>query len=394
MLKRRTFWIAVIALLVAAAVGATALKKRNQPAASSESVAALAAAAPAALEFLPSDVTEVKPRDLRQILRLSGSLRAVNQAVVKARVAGEVREVLVREGEAVKAGQVLVKMDTSEYQARLDQVKGSLLAARGQLDIATKSRDNNKALLAKGFISKNAFDNAASQYDIAHANVESAKGALDVAQKSLNDTVIRAPISGLVSSRTIQPGEKVSADNRLLDVVDLNKMEMEAAVPTSDIMNIALGQEVQVKVEGLTNPLSGKVVRINPSTQTGSRSILAYIQVDNPQSVLRMGMFGEAQLTLAKKAAVLTAPQSAVQGATANPYVYAIENGRLAQKPVTLGIRGDDGEGGAVEIVSGLASGAQIVKSNLGALQPGTVVRFAKIGNPPALPAAALSAAK
>lgn len=392
MLKRRAFWITVIALLAAAAVGATVLKKRSQPAVAS---AAALAAAPAALEFLPSDVTEVKPRDLRQILRLSGSLRAVNQAAVKARVAGEVREVLVREGEAVKAGQVLIKMDTTEYQARAEQARGSLLAARGQLEIATKSRDNNTALLAKGFISKNAFDNAASQYDIARANVESAKGALDVARKALNDTVIRAPISGLVSSRTIQPGEKVSADNRLLDVVDLNRMEMEAAVPTSDIMNIAPGQEVQVKVEGLSDPLSGKVVRINPSTQAGSRSILAYIQVDNPQGVLRVGMFGEARLTLAKKTGVLTAPQSAVRGATADPYVYAIENGRLAQKPVTLGIRGDDGASDAVEIVSGLASGAQIVKSNLGALQTGTAVRFAKTGNAPAAPGvAALNAAK
>lgn len=373
MLKRRAFWIVLVIMLLVAG-GGTAVLKRNPPGKSTVP----AAAAPAELEFLPTDVTEVKPRDLRQILRLSGSLRAVNQAAVKARVAGEVREVLVREGETVKAGQVLVKMDTSEYRARMEQARGALLAARGQLEIAAKTRDNNKALLAKGFISKTAFDNAESQFDIAQANVESAKGALDVAQKSLNDTVIRAPISGLVSSRSVQPGEKVSADNRLLDVVDLQKMEMEAAVPTSDIMTIAPGQEVLVKVEGLTEPLSGKVVRINPSIQAGSRSVPVYIQVDNPQGRLRAGMFGEAQLTLAKKAGVLTLPQSAVQGEVNSPYVYAIENGRLARKPVTLGIKGNDGEGDAVEVVKGLETGAQIVNGNLGRLEPGTAVRFAK----------------
>jgi membrane fusion protein (multidrug efflux system) len=390
MLKRRSFWIVLALLLVVAAIGLNVTKKRTRAAQTSTPVAT----SPAPLEFLPTDVTIVEPRDLRQMLRLSGSLRAVNQASVKAKVGGEVREVLVREGEAVKAGQVLIRMDASEYQARAGQARGSLQAARGQLDIAAQTRDNNKALLEKGFISKNAFDNAESQFNIARANVKSAKAALDVAQKSLNDTVIRAPISGLVSSRTIQPGEKVSSDNRLLDVVDLNKLELEAAVPASDIMNVALGQEVQLRIEGLPDPLIGKVVRINPSTQAGSRSILTYIQLDNPQGVLRAGMFGEAQVTLAKKSGVLTVPQSALQGASTNPYVYAIENDRLAQKPIVPGLKGDDGHGGAVEVVAGLDNGARIIKNNLGNLRPGTPVRFARIPDAPGTSAASVGGAK
>lgn len=371
MLKRRSFWLLLLAVLIAAA-GFGMLEKKNQSA-----PAAPATPAPAALEFLPSDVAAVKPRDLRRTLALTGSLRALNQVSVKAKVAGEVRDVSVREGEAVKAGQVLVRIDASEYRARLEQARGALLAARGQLDIAAKARDNNKALVEKGFISRNAFDNASSQYDIARANVETAQGALDVAQKALHDAVIRAPISGLVSSRNVQPGEKVPVDFRLLDVVDLRRMEMEAAVPAADIMNVALGQEVQVKVEGLQASLAARVARINPATQAGSRSILVYVQVDNPQGKLRAGMFAEAQLTLEKKTGVLTVPQSAVQNDGAAPYVYAIENGKLAQKPVKLGMQGNDGDGPAVEVVSGLSDGAQVVRSNLGNLQPGSPVRFA-----------------
>lgn len=377
MLKRRTFWIVVALCVLLAGAGAAMLKKQNRQA---PSAAALTASqAPAALEFLPSDVTTVQPRELRQLLPLSGSLRAVNQAAVKARVGGEVREVLVREGEAVKAGQILVRMDASDYQARVEQAKGALSAARGQLDIAVKARDNNKALLEKGFISKNAFDTATSQYGIARANVESAKGALDVAQKALADTTIRSPISGLVSSRMVQPGEKVSPDNRLLDVVDLSRMELEAAVPAADIMNVSLNQEVQVRIEGLGAPLTGKVVRINPATQTGSRSILAYIQIDNPQGTLRVGMFGEAQLTLAKRTAVLSVPQSAIRNNGSN-FVYVIENGAVTQKPVELGLRGDDGEGGAVEVVSGLKNGDLVVKNNLGNLKTGTAARVLQAG--------------
>lgn len=384
MLKRRGFWIAVVIAVLAAGAGASIMKNRNQPAATASAAAAMKA--PAALEFLPSDVMRVAAGELRQTLPLSGSLRAVNQAQIKARVAGEVREVLVREGEAVKAGQVLVRMDGADYEARVAQARGALLAARGQLDIAAKTRDNNQALLGKGFISKNAFDNAESQYGIARANVASAEGALNVAQKALNDTVIRAPISGLVSSRTVQPGEKVSPDNRLMDIVDLRQMEMAAAVPAPDIMRIALGQEVQVRIEGLQEPLTGKVARINPSTESGSRSIMTYIQIDNPQETLRVGMFGEADLTLAKKSGVLTVPQAAVQSEAGNTFVYAIEDGKLARKSVTLGLRGKNSEGSAVEIVGGLDSGAQIVKTNLGSLPGGTPVTFAQAAKP-AVPA-------
>jgi membrane fusion protein (multidrug efflux system) len=385
MRKSRLTWIILLVVLLAAGVVAAVLRKPAAPP-SLDTKTAMAAAG--ALELLATDVTQVRTRDLRQVLPLSGALRAVNQAAVKARVAGEVRAVLVREGEAVQVGQIVARMDGTEYQAREAQSRGALAAARGQLDIATKARDNNRALLAKGFISQNAFDNAASQYQIAQANVDSAKGALDVTAKSLGDTTIRAPIAGLVSNRTIQPGEKVPVDFHLLDIVDLRKMEMEAAVPTSDIQRVALGQEVQLKIEGVTRPAVGKVTRINPSTQSGSRSIIVYVEIDNPKSLLRAGMFAEAQLTLVRRNAVLTAPASAVQTVDGQAVVYVIDKGVLRQVPVTLGITGDDGEGGAVEITGGLAEGAQIVRSNLGNLAPGTSVIVARNAAAPAAPPA------
>ena len=371
MIKRRSFWIIVALLLILAAVGARGVVKARQSAS-----AAPGKAEPAAtiLEFLPSDLLTVEPRALRQTLAASGSLRAYSQASVKARVAGEVSEVLVREGEAVRAGQVLVRMDSADYRSRQAQAEGALVAARGQLDIAAKARENNRALLERGFISKNAFDTTASQYDIARANVDSAQGGLDLSRKALGDTVIRAPIAGLVASRSVQPGEKVSADNRLLDVVDLSRMEMEVAVPASDIIAIAPGQEVTVRFEGLS-PLPATVVRINPATQAGSRSILVYLQLENPQNRLRAGMFGEARLTLSRKAGVLAAPQSALQSNGESTYVYAIEDNKLVRKPVQVGITGSDGEATLVEIASGLAPGARIVRSNLGNLPAGATVK-------------------
>ncbi|MFL9881163.1 efflux RND transporter periplasmic adaptor subunit [Herbaspirillum rhizosphaerae] len=375
-LKRRPVLIGLLILMIAVAFLTT---RKRPPAAVIEKPAQV-------LEFLTSDIVMTTVEPLRQVLPMSGALRALNQVSVKAKVAGEVKEVLVRAGEAVQAGQVLIRIDTSEYQAKLEQARGSLVASRGQLDIATKTRDNNLALLDKGFISRNAFDNAASQFDIAKANVDTARGALDVAQKALNDTVIKAPINGMISSRTVEPGEKVSIDNKLLDVVDLSQMELEAPVPTADILKVKLGQEVLVTVEGLPQAVVGKVVRINPGTQSGSRSIMVYVRIENPQGLLRAGMFADASLTLDKRDAVMTVPQTSIQTDGDKTYVYAIEEGKLIRRDVTLGMRGIDSRGNAVEVSSGLQNGARIVKANLGNLNTGTPVRISATGG--AVPAA------
>lgn len=370
--KRRALWLTAIAVLLAGLLASwLSMSQGKKPA----SVAVAVISAPPTLEFLTSDIAQAQLQDLRQTLTLTGALRAVNQAVVKARVPGEVQSVLVREGETVQAGQVLVKMDVREYEGRAAQARGALQAARAQFDIAAKTRDNNRALLEKNFISKTAFDNAQSQFELARANVDSARAALDVAQKTLSDTVIRAPIAGIVSSRSVQPGEKVSADNKLFDVIDLRTMELEAAVPTSEIMAVKLGQEVQTNFAGLPAPVPGTVVRINPAIQAGSRSILVYVRIDNPQGQLKAGMFGDARLTLVKKQGVLTIPQSAVRSDAGNSTVYAIQNGMIVRKPVRLGLRGSSETEPSVEVLEGLAAGERVVRVNLGELRPGTVVK-------------------
>ena len=371
MQKSRLRWVL---LLIVAAMAAGWLLLKPTKVAVPVATPRAAPVAATVLEFLPREVLTTEPVELHQTLALSGSLRAVQQAIVKARLAADVREVVVREGEAVKAGQVLVRMDATEYQARVEQARGNLNAALAQRDIANKTRDNNRALLEKGFISRNAFDNAASQLAVAEANVEAARGALDQVKKLLNDTVIRAPITGLIASRSVQPGEKVSPDNRLLEIVNLDLMEMEASVPTNDIARVVVGQQVRLRIEGLPDAFSGRVTRINPATQPGSRSILVYVQIANPQHILRVGMFAEAQLSLLTKTNVLALPQSAIHKDSNGATVYVIDNGKLLKAPVTLGIEGRSGETPLVEISGGLAFGAQVVRSDMGNLLQGTAL--------------------
>ncbi len=377
--RTRQIAIAVLAL-AAIAAGVRWTLKPKAPAAPSSPAPAAAAAPAAALEFLPQEIVAAEPVELRQLLQLSGSLRAVDLATVKSKVAGDVREVLAREGEAVRAGQVVARIDPTEYEARVAQARGNLNNARAQLEIAIKARDNNLALVEQGFISRNAFDNSAHQYEAARASVEASQGALDIVLKSLNDTVLRAPISGLVSVRYAQPGEKLPADSKLLDIVNLQKLELEAAVPASDIAQVAIGQSVEVHVEGQSGKFEGKVVRINPATQSGSRAVPVYIQLANPQNLLRVGMFGEAQLVLSSRSGVLALPQTAIRKDGGGSYVFTIEGGKIARRPVTTGNSGLGGNEPRLEILSGLDIGAQVVRTDMGILQPGTPVRIAPAG--------------
>ncbi len=372
-MRHRIIFIVILVIIIAGGV-TWALKQKStvKPA----PVAVPTTVAAPTLEFLPSEIFTAKPLDIQQTLSLSGGLRAVDISSVKARVAAEVREISVREGDTVRAGQIVARMDVTEFQARVDQARGTLNAARAQLDIATKNRDNNRTLVEKGFISKNAFDNSASQYATAEANVEAAKGALDVVQKLVNDTVIRSPISGVVAMRYVQAGEKVSADNKLLDIVNLQKMELEAAVPTNDIVNVAIGQRVTLRIEGLPQTIEGKVVRINPATQSGSRSVLVYVQIANPQNQLRSGMFAEAQLILKTKTGVLALPQNAIRKDGNGTYVYVIEADALARKAVTVGMSGRSGDDYMTEVLSGIDFGTQVIRTDMGSLQPGTHVRI------------------
>ncbi|MBY4949050.1 efflux RND transporter periplasmic adaptor subunit [Cupriavidus respiraculi] len=372
--RRKTILLAVLAVLVL--LGATAAVRSARG--NKEAKPPVSAAAPAGLiELLQTDVVTASQRTLRTSLPLSGGLRALNQASVKAKVSGEVQQVLVREGEAVRAGQVIVRIDPSEYEAKVAQARGQMLAMRGQYENSRQTYERNRTLVDKGFISKTAFDNYQSNLDVAKANLDAAQGGLAVAQKALSDTVVKAPLDGTVAIRAVQPGEKVSPDTRLLDVVDLRTLELEAPVPMADVGRARIGQAVQLDVEG-SGHFEGKLVRINPAVSEGTRSILVYVRVDNPEGRLRAGMFAKGALVLGEQADAIAVPVTAVRTEGERSFVYVVENGVLAEKAVQTGVR--DEESGMVAIVSGLADGARVVRNNLGTLRVGSQVRLVKLG--------------
>lgn len=344
---------------------------------------------PAVAELASTDLITLASIELAQGLSITGSLKAVNTALVKARVSGELQALSVREGDFVRAGQLIARVDSSDFAARVKQAVDQADAAQAQVDIAQRQFDNNKALVNQGFISKTALDTSSASLASARATHRAALSAVDVAKKSVEDTLLRAPIAGVISQRLAQPGERVNIDARIVEIVDLSRLELEAAIPTTDAAVVRVGQTAVLQIEGMAQTVQASVVRINPSAQANSRSVLAYLSVRTTDG-LRQGLFAQGTLGTSRERA-LALPLSAVRTDKPQPYVQVLVDNTIRHATVQLGSRGE-ANGDAVVAVSGLAAGAQVLAGSLGAVREGTQVKItAQVA---AAPIVAASAAK
>ncbi|OPF64257.1 efflux RND transporter periplasmic adaptor subunit [Hydrogenophaga sp. H7] len=370
-------WLLLALLVIAIALGVLrALGKRK---AQNEAATAAAVAAQQApvYELPPQDVATVERLDLAQSVGVSGSLRALQTAAIKARVAGEVQGITKREGDSVKAGEVVARIDSTEAQARVRQAEQQAKSALAQVAIAKRAQDNNQSLVQQGFISATALETSTNNLAAAEANHQAAVAALDIARKALGDTTLRAPLSGQVSARLVQNGERVGVDARILEVVDLSGFELEAALAPADAAGVAVGQKARLKIEGLDKPVDATVARINPSVQAGSRSVLVYLRLPAAAG-MRQGLFAQGEIVTGQIQA-LAVPLSAVRNDKPQPYIQVIQSGKIAHVPVPLGRQGQHG-GEAMLVVDGVTAapaGTQLLRVQAGLIREGTEVKLA-----------------
>jgi membrane fusion protein, multidrug efflux system len=344
------------------------------------------------MELASADVAPIGARHLTVGLPLSGSLVPMSQATIKSKVSGQVQEAALREGVAVQQGQVLARLDQADLKARLQQQQAMLDEAQARLAMAQKNEYNASALLSQKFISQTSFDTTANAVELARANVKSASAMVELARIALNDSVIRAPISGIISKRHVQAGDKVAPDMPVYTIVGLDQLTLEAQVPSTDIPRVKPGQEVRFQVDGFAKrEFSGKVARINPTTEAGSRAMLVYVSVDNADGALRGGMFAKGSLTTEKGREAPVVPLAALREEAGKQVVYTVVNGAVVAQPVKLGLRSDDE--GVVEVSEGLEPGAQVLIAKLEGLKPGAKVKLPPAALPAAKPAM-LAAAK
>jgi RND family efflux transporter MFP subunit len=362
--RRRIIGALVVVILIGGVAGAMALRASKKGSDGPE------VKAPPTLEFGAGELASVESRAMPRWLPVSGTMQPVRQATVKAKVSGDVRQITVREGDSVQAGQMLVRVDTADLDARVLERQGQLQSAHAQLALAEKTNAMNQKLLKQNFISQNASDNAESSLEVAKGNLQAAQAQLRVAQNALKDSVATAPLSGIVAKRHVQPGEKVAFDSPLVTVVDLKDMELQAAVPSSDIPELKPGMTVDLAVDGFTDrKFTGRIERINPSTEAGTRAILVFVGIPNEAQALRGGMFATGRIALAAGAPVPTLPATAVRTEAGQSYIWTIQGGKLAKKTVLIGRRDDDA--GRVELKTALPADTPVLAAKFDNLKEG-----------------------
>lgn len=372
--KRKSIVILLLAA-VALAGGGYLFQQRQKQAAAVASAEANTARFEG-IEFSPADLFTATRADLRQSVRLSGSVQPLEQSVVRAEVAALVQDVLVRRGETVRKGQILARLDTRDLQARLRERESNLTSGRSTLQLAETNRTKALQLNQRGVKSQAAVDDAENAYNTARANVAALEQQVIIARKALGDAVVLAPIDGLVADRMVNPGERIPVDGRMFSIVDLSVMEVEALVPARDVPRLRTGQRVILHVEGFDDRLfPGHIDRINPTAQAGSRSVPVYVRLTNPDGALRGGMFGSGEAVLAEVAQAVAVPREALRRDAAGDHLFILRDGRVQRRAVTPGLT--ETFQGLAEIRTGLEVGETVVATPGLRLNDGLQARIA-----------------
>lgn len=384
--RRWRMVLVVSVLLLALAALITRAIWQRQAAADVQAQAAAAAKSALVLALTDADIELARTGELTRMVELAATVRAQHSAWVKAKQPGEILRLTVREGDGVKANQVLVEQDVSEADLRVQQADQQVASTRAQLEIARRSLTNNQALVAQGFISPTALEASASSEMAALAQVAAAQAALDLARKARADLTLRAPISGVVAQRLAQPGERVGMDTRILEIVDLSSLELEAAMSPQDVSQLRVGRQARVQVDGLAAPIMASVARISPAAQTGSRTISVFLSLP-AQAGLRQGLFASAAMPLQSRQA-LWVPHTAIRQDRPRPYVWLLQGQRIVERAVQLGQRGQAQGQDAWEVTQGLNAGDRVLSGRVSGVTDGTAWRLSASAASPAASAA------
>lgn len=387
MKKRGSLYIILAVLLVALlAAGGCGKSSANEPKEGAEGA-------------VPVSTVKAQLGLLNDSTTVSGKLEAVQSANVVAKIPGKVAAVHVDIGSVVKAGQLMVTLENDTQKAAVSQAaagvaqakaglaraEADLITAKASYQVDKANYERNKELLAADAISQSAFESIELTYKKSKENVErtlpaalassraalqSAQAALQSAQATYNDTLIKAPFSGVVTARNINPGEMASSAAPVVTVVNLDKVIVKATVNEDMVNQLKQGQEVMVKVGAISaEPFKGIVSNIALAADSASKAFPIKVQIDNSKHQLKPGMFAEVQLSKDRAKALLV-PREAVVREGDKDVVWTVKNGTAGKREVKAG----ESDGKQIIILSGLNEGDEVVAAGQESLQDGAKV--------------------
>ncbi|MBS0448407.1 MAG: efflux RND transporter periplasmic adaptor subunit [Proteobacteria bacterium] len=366
---RKLWLVGGVAVVIAAGVafGVVSRAKSGGPSAEAKKPADVA------LEFTNGEVAHPKLLALPEHIEFSGALMAPRTAIVRAKASGTLLDLKVAEGSRVTAGQPLGSIDLADLQSRAAERSAMVDQAQAKLTEAERSYKANEDLAGQHFISSTALDTSRATLDSARAQLKSAQAQLDTSRVGIRDAALVAPINGVIGKRNVVPGEKVSAEQELMTIVDLRSLELAGIVGTHQVSMLRAGQPVAVRVEGQSSPVVGRIDRIAPTVEPGTRGIRVVVVLDNPKEIYRAGQYASAEVVLDDQTQRLTLPATAVGQESGQDFVWTVEKGALVRRIVITGRR--DQATNRVEVSKGLSADMVVLAARFDNLKEGTAAK-------------------
>jgi RND family efflux transporter MFP subunit len=329
-----------------------------------------------------TDVAAVRRAPIEEGIAITGNLRPIETVDIRARLEGDLVGVYVREGETVRAGQLLARFEALEQESARRSAEAQRAAARSALATAQWNLDQTEELFKAGAIPERDLRAARQSVDAARAQLAAAESQLRAASSGAADTRVLAPTAGVIASRQVENGEHVARGAPLFTLVRTTTLELEASVPARDANDVRTGQVVRFAADG--RQIEGRVVRVSPTIDPATRAVSVFVQVPNPDGSLKGGTFATGRIIERTIPGALVVPTAAIRQ-TQNrpePFVYRIGGGVLEQAPVQIGVT--DEAAGTAEVLGGLAEGDRVVVGNVGTLGAG--MRVTVVGGEPREP--------
>ena len=313
--------------------------------------------------------------ELRSGPTISGSLQPKTEARVRAEMGGPVERTFAEEGQRVRRGALLARVDDTAVRDVYLSAKSAVRTAESGLQNAQRNLERSTRLAKAGALPERDLETAQLNATNAEGTLADARARLASAEKQLGQTVVRAPINGTVSEREVDAGDVVTVGSELFRIVDLGSLRLEAGVPAGEIDRLKIGMPVEFGVSGQDRRFTGSIERINPSVDPATGQVRIYVTIPNEEQSLVAGLFAEGRVaTDARKA--IGVPLSAVDQRGTEPVLHVIKVGRVRHLPVRLGVSDESTD--LVEVASGIAAGDTVLLGSAQGIAEGAAVRVSE----------------
>lgn len=349
-----------------------------------------AAAAPAKLVIAPEDILTIRSNAMASGPVVTGSIQPERKADLRAEVSAVVMQVLKENGDVVRRGDVLVRLDQTSIQDNLRSAEDNARNAVQSLDQAERNLQRLKTLRASGMTSLQALDDAEVRRNGAQSELSASNARAVLARQQLERTIVRAPFDGVVGDRKVSAGDTASIGKELLKVIDPTSMRFAGRVSADKISEVSVGQSVNFRINGYAGQeFRGKVTRVDPTANDVTRQVEVLVSFTDDTRPKVSGLYAEGNIEAASIKAV-SLPESVVVKAGDKASVWRVKDNALSQVPLALGSR--DARTGNLEVRSGLAEGDIILRTPSSSFKEGQSVELASTKQPAAAASSASSA--